>query len=369
MYEENGFSFEENLSYHHQDPAATDVAATDVELLHQQQLAINMATNSYHNNNLLLPALYDQPSNWDTVVSVPNMVGPSSPAPGFYEPVIHNLNLPPQPAPIFLELFQSLPNGYNLPSSSRNVGCTSDGEIYGSMVQFENGVMLDFTRENMVQNGNNNENVRVNPERERRVHMADQYTALRKLIPNPTKTDRASIVGDAVEYIKELQRTVNELKLLVEKKRCGRDGRRSKKHKASSSHEEKNGTIGMVKPEHDQLSDHSNPTPYNAFLRSSWLQRKTKETEVDVRIVDDEVTIKLVQRKRNNVYLLMLASKLLDQLQLDIGHIAGGCIGDSYSFLFNTKLHEGSSLYASAIANKFIEVLDINQTVVSPTHQ
>lgn len=38
-----------------------------------------------------------------------------------------------------------------------------------------------------------------------------------------TKSDRASLVGDAIEYIKELIRTVNELKILVEKNRCGRE--------------------------------------------------------------------------------------------------------------------------------------------------
>jgi hypothetical protein len=136
------------------------------------------------------------------------------------------------------------------------------------------------------------------------------------------KIDRASVVGYAIEYIKELLRTVNELKLVVEKKRCGRERSKRLKTEADDAAED-------VKPLGDP--DQS----YNGSLRSSWLQRKSKETEVDVRIIDDEVTIKLVQRKNN---CLLFVSKVLDELQLDLHHVAGGHIGDFYSFLFNTKV-------------------------------
>lgn len=134
------------------------------------------------------------------------------------------------------------------------------------------------------------------------------------------------MVGDAIEYIRELLRTVNELKLLVEKKRCGRE--RSKRHKTEDESTGDVKSSSSIKPEPDQS--------YNESLRSSWLQRKSKDTEVDVRIIDDEVTIKLVQRKKINC--LLFVSKILDELQLDLHHVAGGHVGDYYSFLFNTKV-------------------------------
>jgi Helix-loop-helix DNA-binding domain len=56
-------------------------------------------------------------------------------------------------------------------------------------------------------------------EKQRRERLGEKYEMLKALIPNRTKDDRATIVSDAIDYINELCRTVNELKLLVEKKR------------------------------------------------------------------------------------------------------------------------------------------------------
>ncbi|XLS84984.1 hypothetical protein HN51_035150 [Arachis hypogaea] len=52
-----------------------------------------------------------------------------------------------------------------------------------------------------------------------REQLNGKYKIVRSVILNPIKMDRASVVGDAIEYIRELLRTVNKLKLLVEKKR------------------------------------------------------------------------------------------------------------------------------------------------------
>lgn len=132
---------------------------------------------------------------------------------------------------------------------------------------------------------------------------------------------------DAIGYINELKRTVAELKILVEKKRCSRE--RMKRHKTEGC-STMDGTD--LKSVEDVDQSYSGTT-----LRSSWLQRKSKNTEVDVRIIDDEVTVKLVQQKRINC--LLFVSKALDELQLDLHHVAGGLIGDYYSFLFNSKVY------------------------------
>ncbi|TKY59715.1 Transcription factor bHLH10 [Spatholobus suberectus] len=265
-----------------------------------------------------------------------------------YDPLFH-LNLPPQP-PALRELFQSLPRGYSLPTNSRNGSLFGGGdEIEGDGSQLDMGV-LEFNRVTpSVGKGRGGKATKhFATEKQRREQLNGKYKILRSLIPNPTKIDRASVVGDAIDYIRELIRTVNELKLLVEKKRYGKE--KCKRPKT----EEDGAESCNIKPFGDP----------DGGTRTSWLQRKSKDSEVDVRIIDDDVTIKLFQRKKINC--LLFVSKVLDELQLELHHVAGGHVGEYCSFLFNSKIIEGSSVYASAIANRVIDVLDTQYAAAVP---
>ncbi|KAK7399838.1 hypothetical protein VNO78_11031 [Psophocarpus tetragonolobus] len=264
-----------------------------------------------------------------------------------YDPLFH-LNLPPQP-PALRELFQSLPRGYSLPTNSRNGSLFGGDDIEADGTQLDMGV-LEFNRVTpSAAKGRGGKPTKPFPtEKQRREQLNGKYKILRSLIPNPTKTDRASVVGDAIDYIRELIRTVNELKLLVEKKRYGKE--RCKRPKT----EEDAAESCNIKPFGDP----------DGGIRTSWLQRKSKDSEVDVRIIDDDVTIKLFQRKKINC--LLFVSKVLDELQLELHHVAGGHVGEYCSFLFNSKIMEGSSVYASAIANRVIDVLDSHYTAAIP---
>lgn len=78
------------------------------------------------------------------------------------------------------------------------------------------------------------------------------------------QVDRASVVGDAIEYIRELVRTKNELTLLVERKRHGRE--MSKRLKTE-----------------DDAAESCNIKPFgdaDGSIRTSWLQRKSKDSAV-----------------------------------------------------------------------------------------
>ncbi|KAK7360736.1 hypothetical protein VNO77_02745 [Canavalia gladiata] len=275
-----------------------------------------------------------------------------SPSSLSYDPFLHlNLQAPHQAALRELQI----PHGYPMPPSRNDFAfdIQGSGVAYhdGDERDFENGV-LEFAEDvsygGKKRGGKRAKQFTSTTERQRRVDLSGKFDALKELIPNPSKSDRASVVGDAIDYIRELLRTLNELKLLAEKKRNEKQ-RMIKRHKVENEDELK---------KLDAIGDDS----YLESLRSSWIQRKSKDTEVDVRIVDNEVTIKLVQRKKINC--LVHAAQALDELKLDLHHVAGGHIGDFCSFLFNSKICEGSSVYASAIANKLIEVMD--RTLAAP---
>ncbi|KAG4940825.1 hypothetical protein JHK87_044696 [Glycine soja] len=257
-----------------------------------------------------------------------------------YDPYLH-LNLQQQQQPTLRELLPHMP-------ALRN-DFPFGGAAGGDDIQdFGNG-LVDFTQQEVGKRRGGKRTKQftsTTTERQRRVDLSSKFDALKELIPNPSKSDRASVVGDAINYIRELKRTVEELKLLVEKKRL-----------------EKQRVMMRHKVETEGESSNLDPAEYSESLRSSWIQRKTKDTEVDVRIVDNEVTIKLVQRKK--IDCLVHVSHLLDQLNLDLQHVAGGHIGDFCSYLFNTKICEGSSIYASAIANKLIQVMDTSLAAAS----
>nr|QSH71612.1 CBL-interacting protein kinase [Hedychium coronarium] len=187
-------------------------------------------------------------------------------------------------------------------------------------------------------------------EKQRRERLGKKFEDLKSLIPNSTKPYRASIVADTIEYINELLRTVEELKMLAEKKR-----QRGKKMAAAAAATaagdvESCSSLAVAAP----LAEGG---PSSGMLRSSWIQRKSKETFVDVRIVDDEVNIKVTRRRRANC--LLAVAKALDELHLELMHLSAGNVGGSHIFMLNAKIHDGSSVYAGAIAKKLIEAIDV----------
>ena len=144
------------------------------------------------------------------------------------------------------------------------------------------------------------------------------------------KPDRATIIADTIAYIHELLRTVNELKLLVNKK-WRRKSVPSTKAETCSADDD---TAGDMDSSCVKLLRRDFKGP---VLRSSWLQRKSRDTHVDVRIVEDEVFIKLTQHKKME-YCLLAVARVLDELQLEILHLSGGSIGDLHVFMFNAKV-------------------------------
>ncbi|KAI8572562.1 hypothetical protein RHMOL_Rhmol01G0209300 [Rhododendron molle] len=394
------FSSMEELSFH-QNPQQEAFAGMEIEeLLHHMGFERNTPlkqemvpeSNLFHLPNLSF-SYPDQAQNSPSFLPTLGFLGDVSSNThsaldsnsANFDPLFH-LNLPPPQPPLFRGLmFESpIPNGgYNMNTGSLFGGVGDEREGSGSGYGYDNGEFNGGDRSCRGRKSNGKgSNRQLNTEKQRRGQLSDKYEVLRNLVPNPTKVfpyhyklrailftlalaeelgdalvmaffcltfstisvwmstpkaDRASVVGDAIGYVKELLRTVNELKMLVERKRCSIE--RIKRHKTESDG-----------------PDHQDQSSYNG-LRSSWLQRKFKDSEIDVRIVDDEVTIKFTHPQKK-INCLLPVSKALDELQLDILHVGGGLVGDNYCFLFNTKMCAGSCVYASAIANKIIAVVD-----------
>ncbi|KAI3856401.1 hypothetical protein MKX03_034483 [Papaver bracteatum] len=269
------------------------------------------------------------------------------------DPISFNLNnLPPQPP--LRESFEALPQNYGVSSSL--FGGDNNG-----MRQFES-LVADFKREMNTNvhgvggsrgrstNGlgiasHGNKQHIISTEKMKREKLGDQFKALSLLVPSPSKKpDRASVLASTIDYINELKGTVDYLKVLVDKKRNARNKKLRIENEA---------VAGDMPASSTNIDRDQNLS--NGQVTSSWSQRKSKDAEVDVRIIDGDVTIQLIVQRPKMINLLLSVSNIFDELQLDLLHVSSGCIGDYCSFWFNTKILAGSSVFASAIAKKLIE--------------
>lgn len=136
-------------------------------------------------------------------------------------------------------------------------------------------------------------------ERNRRHRIKDGLFALRSLVPKISKMDRASIVGDAIEYIKELETNVQELQ----------DELKRLEDNDSKSHEDE---VEVCKPKREY--EHS-PTNGDDLV-SIALDRKT-EVQVEVhQIGAKDFLIKLVCGKKQGGFLRIMET--VDSLGLQV---------------------------------------------------
>ncbi|CAJ2654524.1 unnamed protein product [Trifolium pratense] len=106
------------------------------------------------------------------------------------------------------------------PTSSLNSFCCFDGEAKGEIRGEENdgdnySSPTTTTSVDTKPRSKTDRSKTLVSERRRRSRMKDKLYALRSLVPNITKMDKASIIGDAVSYMCELQSQAKKLKAEV----------------------------------------------------------------------------------------------------------------------------------------------------------
>lgn len=183
----------------HQGFDCSSYPATTPDLLNLFNMPRCSASTFMPNSSITFsnPTLQNPTNNYPSSFlggEVPTVTDSPSGGSVYYDPVFHLNHLPQQP-PLFRELFQSLPNGYTLPGSRNGslFGTTgvvvddTEGCVYqddGDARQFEN--VLEFNGK-----ARDGETKHFATERHRRQHLNQKYTALRSLVPNPTKVSNS----------------------------------------------------------------------------------------------------------------------------------------------------------------------------------
>ncbi|KAK7361523.1 hypothetical protein VNO77_03592 [Canavalia gladiata] len=145
----------------------------------------------------------------------------------------------------------------------------------------------------------------VEAERQRREKLNQRFYALRAVVPNVSKMDKASLLGDAISYI-------NELKLKLQ-------GLESEKDELEKQ-------IDSAKKELELSSKNPSPPLPPPDKEAKKLTTKLIDLDVDVKIIGWDAMIRIQCSKKNHPAARLMAA--LKDLDLDVHHASVSVVND-----------------------------------------
>lgn len=200
----------------------------------------------------------------------------------------------------------------------------------------------------------------IEVERNRRKQMNDHLSVLRSLIPDSyvLKGDQASIIGGAIDLVKELEQVVQSLQM--------------QKMKKESDQQRINPTNCLnAAPQQTSSGRCSHPnTKYTLDTCIRELRSVDKSTiisDIEVTLIETHASIKILSRKRSRQLLSILAA--LESLHLTTLHLNITTMDQTVMFSFNAKMEDECRLTsANEIAEALHQILRIVHTCDHAMH-
>ncbi|KAI9111859.1 hypothetical protein K1719_017549 [Acacia pycnantha] len=146
----------------------------------------------------------------------------------------------------------------------------------------------------------------VEAERQRREKLNQRFYALRAVVPNVSKMDKASLLGDAISYISELK---------------------SKLQTMESDKNELQNQLDSVKKELELAHEDSAPPPPEKEPKPSNHQAsKITDLDIDVKIIGWDAMIRIQCSRKNHPAARLMAA--LKELDLDVNHASVSVVND-----------------------------------------
>ncbi|CAK9222812.1 unnamed protein product [Sphagnum troendelagicum] len=189
----------------------------------------------------------------------------------------------------------------------------------------------------------------VQAERQRREKLNQRFYALRAVVPNVSKMDKASLLGDAITYIQELQQKLQESESQIEElqSRCASDSSNKPGHDRTPVPIITTTTSNFTKEEFHPNSERSAKGAAAPLLRELLVEEKPTLT---VHIMGQEAMIRLNCLK--HIYTIADVILALQDLRLEIKHS-------------NTSTVDNTMLHIVIVKMKLAELLTKEQLLVS----
>ncbi|KAK4261454.1 hypothetical protein QN277_004447 [Acacia crassicarpa] len=177
----------------------------------------------------------------------------------------------------------------------------------------------------------------VEAERQRREKLNQRFYALRAVVPNVSKMDKASLLGDAISYISELK---------------------SKLQTMESDKNELQNQLDAVKKELEIAhEDSALPPPEKEPKPSNHQASKITDLDIDVKIIGWDAMIRIQCSRKNHPAARLMAA--LKELDLDVNHASVSVVNDL--MIQQATVRMGSQFYTLeqlrlALSAKFDDV-------------
>ncbi|CAM8877845.1 unnamed protein product [Rhodiola kirilowii] len=148
----------------------------------------------------------------------------------------------------------------------------------------------------------------VEAERQRREKLNQKFYALRAVVPNVSKMDKASLLGDAIAYI-------NELRNKLQATEADKEGLMSECESLKKELISK-----------DSSSRYSNGLDRKDFSQLNQQVNKLLDLDVDVKIIGWDAMIRVQSNKKNHPAARLMAA--LKELDLEVHHVSVSVVND-----------------------------------------
>ncbi|KAG0603549.1 hypothetical protein M758_10G101800 [Ceratodon purpureus] len=217
-------------------------------------------------------------------------------------------------------------------------------------------------------------------ERQRREEMNEKFSALRAMIPKATKKDKASIVGDTIDYVLELEKRLKQLQACKDtasgtgffkslKRKSpygsrggGEDGAlESPKPGGSSSettHQRDPGSPSPIRESRDSAVS----SPSDQITEESKLQPgKTKGgvAEVDVQMLGKQAVVKVVCSRQPGHVLRVLNA--LEECKVEVLQSNVMTVADNSIHFITVQLEEGLSISSEELVSAVLQAINSEQ--------